>query len=85
MQLKPHQERVVTEQKELAEKLVRLSGMPTRIVFDPTKPAGQPRRHCDTRLAERLLEFHAQVPLEEGLTRTIAWYRENMMPVKGAT
>ena len=65
--------------KELAETLVRLSGMGTEIVFDPSKPAGQPRRRCDTRLAERLLGFRAEVSLEEGLAKTIAWYRENVM------
>jgi GDP-L-fucose synthase len=65
--------------KELAETLVRLSGMPTEIVFDHSKPAGQPRRRCDTRLAERLLGFRAKVSLEEGLAKTIAWYRENVM------
>ena len=68
--------------KELAETLVRLSGMRTEIVFDPSKPAGQPRRRCDTRLAERLLGFRAEVSLEEGLAKTIAWYRENVMQNK---
>ena len=61
----------------LAEAVVRLSGRNTEIVFDASKPSGQPRRSCDTRLAKRLLDFRADVPLHEGLKRTIEWYRCN--------
>ena len=56
---------------ELARMLVRISGKRIKIQFDASKPAGQPRRCCDTRLAERLLGFCAQVSLEQGLAQTI--------------
>jgi GDP-L-fucose synthase len=64
-----------TSVRELAETIVELSGRSVRIEFDARKPAGQPRRCCDTSLAERLLGFRATVSLREGLARTIAWYR----------
>lgn len=63
---------------DLARLIVRLSGRTVKLVFDPSKPAGQPRRKCDTRLAEKLLGFRAAVPLEEGLSRTIEWYRQHI-------
>jgi len=63
-----------TTMRELAETLVRLSGKPVEIQFDASKPAGQPRRRCDTQLAERLLTFRPQVSLQDGLTRTLDWY-----------
>lgn len=61
--------------RELAQLIVRSSGRSVELEFDASKPGGQPRRRCDTRLAERLLGFRAQVPLAEGLQRTIEWYR----------
>lgn len=65
---------------DLARLVVRLSGRSLKLVFDASKPAGQPRRKCDTRLAEKLLGFRASVPLEEGVGRTIEWYRQNIRP-----
>ena len=44
------------------------------------KPNGQPRRRLDTTRAVELFGFTAAVPLEEGLARTVAWYRENHEP-----
>lgn len=64
--------------RQLAEMLVRASGKEIEIQFDASKPAGQPRRCCDTRLAERLLGFRAQVPLELGLRQTLTWYSEQV-------
>ncbi|MBX9634307.1 MAG: NAD-dependent epimerase/dehydratase family protein [Magnetospirillum sp.] len=49
-------------------------GRPLRLEFDASAPSGQPRRHCDTSKAERLLGFTARVGLSEGLARTIDWY-----------
>ncbi len=62
---------------DLARRIVRLAGSPAKIVFDPSKPSGQPRRRCDTRKLEREVGFRARVDLNEGLARTIAWYREH--------
>jgi GDP-L-fucose synthase len=61
--------------RDLAELIVKLSGRSVKLEFDASKPGGQPRRRCDTALAERLLGFRARVPLAEGLRRTIDWYR----------
>jgi GDP-L-fucose synthase len=60
--------------KDLAELISRLSGFKGKIVFDPTKPNGQPRRALDVSRAEREFGFKAQVGFEEGLRRTIKWY-----------
>lgn len=60
---------------DLARLVVRLSGRDTAIEFDPSKPSGQPRRLCDTTIARTHLGFTADVGLEDGLRRTLAWYR----------
>ncbi|MBI4678749.1 MAG: NAD-dependent epimerase/dehydratase family protein [Elusimicrobia bacterium] len=62
----------------LAEAIVRLSGSKARIEFEPSRPSGQPRRACDASKAGDLLGFVPKVPLEEGLKRTIEWYRARM-------
>jgi GDP-L-fucose synthase len=61
--------------RALAELIVRLMGFPGKIRWDPNQPDGQPRRCLDTSRAEALFGFRAQVPFEEGLRRTIEWYR----------
>lgn len=63
--------------KDLAEMIARLSGFEGKLIWDPTKPNGQPRRKLDISRAERLFGFRASVALEEGLRRTIAWFRKN--------
>ena len=61
--------------RDLAEKIAALSGFKGDIVWDPTKPDGQPRRSLDTSRAEKLLGWRASTPLDEGLRKTIEWYR----------
>jgi len=68
--------------KTLVETIARLTGFQGEIRWDATKPDGQPRRCLDTARAERLLGFKAQVSLEEGLRRTIAWYEANRGQVR---
>jgi GDP-L-fucose synthase len=63
--------------RDLAELLQRLSGFKGELRFDPTKPDGQPRRCLDTSRAEAMFGFKARVSFEEGLKRTIEWYRNN--------
>ena len=63
--------------KELAELIARLTGFAGRLVWDTTKPNGQPRRALDTSRAASYFGWRAQVPFDEGLRRTIAWYRQN--------
>ena len=60
---------------DLARLMIEMSGLPTEIVFDASKPDGQPRRVCNTRKAKELIGFQATVPLHEGLKQTIAWYK----------
>ena len=62
--------------KELVEMIAHLTGFEGRIVWDTTRPNGQPRRSLDTSRAHRLFGFKAQMGLEEGLRQTIAWYRD---------
>jgi GDP-L-fucose synthase len=62
--------------KDLAELIVELSGFEGKIVWDTSKPDGQPRRSLDIRRAREEFGFEAQVPFEEGLRRTIEWYRK---------
>jgi GDP-L-fucose synthase len=61
--------------KDLADLIVRLIGYTGKIIWDTSKPNGQPRRCLDTSRAEKYFGFRAQVNFEEGLKRTIEWYR----------
>jgi GDP-L-fucose synthase len=63
--------------KDLAELVSRLTGFDGELVWDTTKPNGQPRRVLDTSRAEKYFGFRAQTPFEDGLRRTIEWYREH--------
>jgi GDP-L-fucose synthase len=60
--------------KELVEIISRVTGFEGRIVWDTTRPNGQPRRSLDTSRANGIFGFKAQVGFEEGLRQTIAWY-----------
>lgn len=62
--------------KDLVELIVKLTGFTGAITWDATKPDGQPRRQLSVEKASKLLGWHAQMGFEEGLRRTIAWYRE---------
>jgi GDP-L-fucose synthase len=61
---------------DLVEKIRRLTGSDARIVWDASKPDGQPRRCLDTSRAAERFGFRARVDFDEGLRRTIEWYRE---------
>ena len=63
--------------KDLTELIARVTGFEGRLEWDPSKPDGQPRRGLDTSRAKELFGFEATTPLEEGLERTVAWYREH--------
>ncbi len=62
--------------KDLVELIARLTGFAGKIVWDATKPDGQPRRCLDVSRAERELGFRATTDFVEGLRKTIEWYRE---------
>ena len=63
--------------KDLADKIVALTGYQGRIVWDSTKPDGQPRRMLDTSRAREYFGFTAKTSFDEGLKKTIDWYRAN--------
>ena len=61
--------------KDLAELIAKFTGFKGSIKWDKTKPDGQPRRRLDTSKAEREFGFKAKIDFEEGLKRTIEWYK----------
>jgi GDP-L-fucose synthase len=61
--------------RELVDLIVRLTGFQGRVRWDTTQPNGQPRRKLDTRRAAEYFGFRATTSFEEGLRRTIEWYR----------
>jgi len=60
--------------KELVELIAKLTAFKGQIVWDASKPDGQPRRMLDTSKAEKEFGFKAKASLEEGLKKTIGWY-----------
>jgi GDP-L-fucose synthase len=60
--------------RDLVGIIVRETRYPGRVVWDASKPDGQPRRCLDTSRAERAFGFRARTPFEEGLRKTVAWY-----------
>jgi GDP-L-fucose synthase len=61
--------------EDLIALIVRLMDFKGEIRWDLQKPDGQPRRSLDTSRAERLFGFRAEISFEEGLRRSIDWYR----------
>jgi len=62
--------------RELVGLIVELTGFRGRVVWDATKPDGQPRRMLDTSRAFREFGFRAGTDFREGLGKTIDWYRK---------
>lgn len=60
--------------KDLAEHIKKLTQFKGEIVWDTTRPDGQPRRKLDTSKAEREFGFKSKTDFETGLRRTIEWY-----------
>ena len=63
--------------KDLVELIAKLTGFEGKIVWDSSKPDGQPRRCLDTSRAKEYFGFQAHTNFEEGLKKTIDWYKEN--------
>jgi GDP-L-fucose synthase len=70
--------------KDLVELIARLTGFEGEIRWDATKPDGQPRRCLDTQRAKSMLDWSAQVGFEDGLRRTIEWFRENRTSIEAS-
>jgi len=63
--------------KDLVEMIAKRTGFNGELVWDTTKPNGQPRRKLDTTRAMERFSFKAQMSFEEGIDQTIKWFREN--------
>jgi GDP-L-fucose synthase len=66
---------VETRIRDLADTIHRLSGFEGEIVWDSSRPDGQPTRYLDVSRARELMGFEAETPLEDGLVRTIESFR----------
>lgn len=60
--------------KELAQKIKKLTGFKGKIVWDKTKPDGQPKRKLDVSMALKEFGFFAKITFDNGLKETIDWY-----------
>ena len=65
--------------RDLAQQIAEVVGFQGRILWDTTKPNGQPRRALDVTRAERAFGFRAVVPFGEGLARTVRAYRSALV------
>lgn len=63
--------------KDLTEMVAKLTDFNGKIVWQTDKPNGQPRRGLDVSRAKELFGWSAQVPFEEGMRRTIEWFKAN--------
>lgn len=63
--------------KDLTELVAKLTGFTGKIVWDPTKPDGQPRRCLDVSKAKAAFGFTADTPFETGLLKTIQWFEQH--------
>jgi GDP-L-fucose synthase len=70
--------------RELAELIADVAGYEGQIVWDTSKPGGQPRRSVDASRARELFGFEAPTQLRDGIERTVAWYRSNRVASVGS-
>ena len=68
--------------KDLVEMIVKMTGFDGRLVWQMDKPNGQPRRGLDVSRAKEYFGWSAQVPFEEGMRRTIEWFKQNKSKIK---
>lgn len=62
---------------ELVKKIIKLSNMDCKVVFDTSKPDGSPRRNSDNKKALEKIGFKPKIHIDEGLKRTIEWYKKH--------
>ena len=75
---------VETSIRETAEIVAAEVGFTGTIRWDTSMPNGQPRRSLDSSRAAELFGFRAEVPLNEGIRRTVAWFRDHRQAVAQA-
>ena len=61
--------------KDLVKLIAKLTGFKGKIIWDTSKPDGQPRRCLNTSKAEKEFGLKAKTCFQEGLKKTIEWYR----------
>ena len=59
----------------MINKIIKTSGFNTKVEFDTSKPDGSPRRNSNNKKAIEKIGFRAQISLDDGLKRTIEWYK----------
>jgi GDP-L-fucose synthase len=60
--------------RDLTERIAAATGFTGQVIWDTSKPNGQPRRKLDVSRAERFFGFRSTTPFEDGLRRTVEWY-----------
>jgi GDP-L-fucose synthase len=70
-----------TKIADLAAIIERITGYEGEVIWDTSRPDGQPTRYLDVSRARELMGFEAEVPLEEGLRRTVESFRAQMAAV----
>lgn len=68
--------------KDLTELIVKLTGFKGQLAWQTDKPNGQPRRGLDVSRAKELFNWSSQVSFEDGLKKTIKWFKENRKAVE---
>jgi GDP-L-fucose synthase len=68
--------------KDLSEMVVKMTGFTGKLAWQTDKPNGQPRRGLDVTRAKELFGWSAQVSFEEGMRRTIEWFKANREKIK---
>ena len=69
---------VETTIRELAEAISRQAGFEGETVWDDSRPDGQPQRYLDVSRARERFGFEARVTLDEGLARTVEWFKASL-------
>ena len=64
--------------KDLTETIAKVVGFEGEVRWDTSKPNGQPRRKLDVSRAQTRFGFESQILFEDGLRRTLAWYRSTL-------
>ena len=65
--------------RELTSLIQELSGFEGKVIWDATRPDGQPRRKLDISLAAEHLGFNISTPFRDGLGETITWYEQSLV------
>jgi GDP-L-fucose synthase len=68
--------------RDLAEMIADFTGFNGKIIWDKTKPDGQPRRCLDVSRAKKEFGFTAKTHLMDGLKKTVEWYKKNKLRIK---